>query len=267
MTRRVAALAASGVLAVLGMGVAEAAWQHAGAGSATAKSATMPPGSILSPAGGTSTSRIITVSWAAASYVGPSPAVPVPGHTIQRYRDGQLDSTLSSGCAGVRTGTSCTDTVPGDGAYRYSVRPVSGQWLGTASALSGTVTVTTATVNSGPIVTPQCPTAGGSYTKTGSGTWKTTCLDRIAVTASDSDGVSGLTVSLRASNGSYFGTSSGNQRWVTSEVRHAMAVDGSGSFHLGVAHNDLPADTYSVTVYAADTLGKTSELSYSFTLT
>ncbi|MCW2669246.1 MAG: hypothetical protein JWO27_1143 [Frankiales bacterium] len=128
-----------------------ASWGATAAGSATAKSTAMPAGSQPTKPVATAPTSVgtIVVQWTVANYPTVTPTTPVPGYVVKRYKGGVLDGTGPAGnCTGTVAALTCSDTVTVDGAYTYTVTPVSGtsnQWKGAESPASAVYNYSAAT--------------------------------------------------------------------------------------------------------------------------
>ncbi len=131
-------------------GVAWASWSARsspgghGAAAAAAVESGAPPSAV-------SAVDAVTVTWAASTL---SSGAPVAGYFITRYDATTLISrTVATGCAGLITATTCTETGLPDGRWVYTVTPAIGtHWIGTASPMSEPV-ATDATAPSNTITT------------------------------------------------------------------------------------------------------------------
>jgi hypothetical protein len=115
---------------------AMAAWSLAGAASAAGAATVMPTGSTPT---GSVRGASVTLDWSAVTF--PSGAA-VAGYVINRYSSVTgLPATVGSGCAGVITTTTCTETSVAAGIWKYTDTPVQANWTGEQSADSAPVTV------------------------------------------------------------------------------------------------------------------------------
>ena len=125
---RLGAISLLTLVALVAVAASAAAWNVPSSGNAAAKART------LVGAQPTLTKNVValsvTVSWAAT-----------PGASGYRItRNGSAPSGVS-GCTGIVTGTSCTDTpVVLFSTYTYTVTPVAGSWTGTPGP-GATITV------------------------------------------------------------------------------------------------------------------------------
>jgi hypothetical protein len=123
-------------LALLLAPAAAGAWVAAGSVPAAARAATVGAGSMPLAVGVLTTG---TVTWTASTVAG----APVQGYRIRRYNAvSGAEAVVGGTCAGVVTGTTCTESGPGLGTWRYSVTPVLQGWSGAESPLSAIVAIT-----------------------------------------------------------------------------------------------------------------------------
>lgn len=116
---------------------AAGAWSAGGNGSGAAAARTMPPGNTPS---GTAGMGSVALSWTASTFAG---GTPVPGYVIRRFDSvTQAEATVLASCAGIVSGTSCTESGVPLGSWKYTVTPAAGVWRGTQSAQSAAVVVT-----------------------------------------------------------------------------------------------------------------------------
>lgn len=150
MTRaRVAQVIALATALALPTG-ASADWGASGAGDNYSKARSLGPGNTPTAS---VASRRITVSW--------SPTegdVPVAGYIVRRYSTGGVEQATGADCAGVATGTSCTETSVPPGTWRYSVTPTRQNWRGAESPQSATVTVAGPALSLSPGTVTSLPT-------------------------------------------------------------------------------------------------------------
>lgn len=147
--RHIVALAAAVVTVVVITMTAGAAWAGWSAGSITggrgaAKATAVGPGAKPTA---TSNAGSVTVSWSATVL---TTGDPVGGYVITRYDASTFtEQTVTTGCAGLITATTCTETEMADGRWVYTVTPVIGaHWAGDESAPSDpVVTDSTAPTN------------------------------------------------------------------------------------------------------------------------
>lgn len=121
----------SAVVVLVCAASAAAGWTAASNGDAQAAAATLAAGPTPT-ASAPFLSMTITVTWAAV----PS----ATGYSITRANGVGVVQAAAGTCAGVVTGTSCSETVS-TGTYRYSVAVRRGSWTGAAGATSAPVGV------------------------------------------------------------------------------------------------------------------------------
>ena len=124
------------VVAVGFPGGAAASWLLAGSGPSAAKAKTLGGGNVPT---GTVSGHKVALTWAASSYTsGGSPA----GYVINRYNatTGVLQAT-GANCWGTIAALTCTENGVPFGSWKYTVTPAAGNWRGSESAKSATVTV------------------------------------------------------------------------------------------------------------------------------
>ena len=115
---------------------AVASWSSSGQAEAAGAAYMMPSGGT--PVAGAS-GGAVTVSWSAAQF--PSGAQ-VAGYLVTRYDAGTGGvSTVTGGCSGIVTSTSCTDGPVPTGRWVYTETPVQLSWSGVPSPLSAPVTM------------------------------------------------------------------------------------------------------------------------------
>jgi hypothetical protein len=285
--RRLLTLGALTAAAALAAGPAWALWTSNASGSARAKSVDMPTGGILTapPAGDTPTnSSSVSVAWPAADYV-PAVSVKVPSYIVKRYigttpvLDTNALSASCGGSTGIVSATSCTDTLPASGTYRYSVTPLtqvtpsSGNWVGTEGPKSGTVSYTAAAADtSAPTWTAICPASGGNYTLTGSGTWAGTCGGKVSGTVTDATGISKVEISVQdtsVTNGC-FTTAGGSSFDQACDRFIDVTSSASGSaYSLTINQAKMtPGRTYRVKVRTTDSLTNSAVVAnYTYSVT
>jgi hypothetical protein len=125
------------VVAVLAIpGVALATWTTNGNGRAYAKADVAPTGARPTV---TVTGRNAAVAWSAAKF---ADGTSVQGYTVKRYdaTTGTV-AVVGSGCVGLITALTCTESAVGPGAWRYTITPVHHNWTGGESPQSLTATV------------------------------------------------------------------------------------------------------------------------------
>jgi hypothetical protein len=115
---------------------ADAAWTGQGSGKAAAAARLMPSGTAPS---GTALSDQVTISWPPSTF---SNGVDVAGYIVNRYNasTGAM-ATVGTGCSGVLTTTTCTETSVARGPWLYTDTPVQVNWTGGQSAESAPVVV------------------------------------------------------------------------------------------------------------------------------
>ena len=113
---------------------AGAAWTSGGAGMASGRALSMPAGAAPAP---TVISAAITLTWDAVTISGAS----VDHYLVRRYSETGVLQSVSAGCAGPITVTSCTETNVPAGRWTYTTRPVKGGWTGAESGKSATAEV------------------------------------------------------------------------------------------------------------------------------
>ena len=97
----------------------------------------MPAGNTPS---GTASIGSVAVTWTASTFAG---GTPVPGYVVRRFNSvTQAEATVLSACAGIVSGTSCTESGVPIGSWKYGVTPAAGTWRGGQSAQSAAVVVT-----------------------------------------------------------------------------------------------------------------------------
>src|SRR5436190_24066612 len=106
--------------------------------------------------------RSVTVSWTATTLSGGTPA---SGYVVRRYNSSLVQQTVLAGCTSVTTNTCTENNVPA-GTWTYSVQATRGNWVGTESARSASVTVyvTTFTVTASQKVKAGANVTGGALT-------------------------------------------------------------------------------------------------------
>jgi hypothetical protein len=131
--RYAVALAASSLLVFAPAG--DAAWNLPASGTGAAKAKTMSGGNTPS---GSVAGNNVTVSWTASTF---PEGGSIPSYIVKRYNVLGAAQTVLAGCAGIVTGTSCTENGVPPGTWKYSVTPAIGLWRGTESAQSASVLV------------------------------------------------------------------------------------------------------------------------------
>jgi len=109
-------------------------WNDSGAGGASGTATVMPTGNT--PAAQVAGSSV-TLQWTAARL--PTGAA-VQGYVITRYDSNGTAHAVGSGCSGVITTTTCTETNVPAGQWSYTDRPVLNNWNG-GESIKATVTV------------------------------------------------------------------------------------------------------------------------------
>ena len=116
---------------------AAAAWSAGAGGSGAAAARIMPAGNTPS---GVASIGSVAVTWTASTFAG---GTPVPGYVVRRFNSvTQAEATVLPACAGIVSGTSCTESGVPIGSWRYTVTPAAGAWRGAQSAQSAAVLVT-----------------------------------------------------------------------------------------------------------------------------
>lgn len=147
LLRVLAAAAAS----LLFAGTAVASWNANGSGHGYSGARTL--GSPAAPTVSAS-GRQVTVNWSA-----PSTGAPSTGYVVKRYDDSNNQATIGSGCSGTVTGTSCTETSVPTGTWTYTVTAARGNWRGTESPKSGSVTIAAPELSLSPTTVNSFPTS------------------------------------------------------------------------------------------------------------
>lgn len=249
-------LTASAVLA----GPALAAWSVTGSAAGTGTAATLQAPASATTSGVTASS--VTVQWTAPAG-GPAPT----GYRVERV------SPAAVVCAST-TALSCTDSgLSAATAYSYNVYALLHSWDGSAVTTS---TSTNASDTTAPTVTPVCPAANASYSMrtTGqnatSGSWISTCNERVTVSVTDASGLSSVKISVRAgtTSGKYL-ESNGNWNSSTEELLTASRGDEPNTWYVTAAENKIAAGTKTVKVYGTDSspAGNVSITTYTFSIT
>ncbi|MGZ6545010.1 MAG: hypothetical protein ACXVEI_06830, partial [Actinomycetota bacterium] len=124
-------------LVVATPGIAQAAWTAAGATpKGYAKAVSMPTANAPT---GSINGRDVAVSWIAARFPNNTP---VAGYTVKRFDTATGTSqTVQASCTGTISLLTCTEFGVAPGSWQYAVTPKQGNWLGTQSLKSGSVTV------------------------------------------------------------------------------------------------------------------------------
>jgi hypothetical protein len=97
-------------------------------------------------AGVSSVGREVNVNWGGSTL---SNGVAVSGYLVKRYPAGGGPATVSpiGTCTGTVAGMACFEDDTPAGSWQYTITPVIGAWHGVESALSGVVTVSSASVS------------------------------------------------------------------------------------------------------------------------
>jgi hypothetical protein len=150
-------LATVAVLALLVPAAALANWVPGGAGSAASRATSL--GTVAQPTASVA-NRSVTVNWSA-----PAGGAPPGGYLVKRYDTGGSAQTIGAACAGTITTTSCTEAAVPAGSWRYRVTAASGNWRGTESVASATVSVAAPALALSASSVPSLPaTLGGQIT-------------------------------------------------------------------------------------------------------
>ncbi len=138
------------------VGVAGAAWIATGTGSGYSKGLTMPTGNTPS----VSVSGVdVTVSWTANTIGGAA----VSGYNVERYNTSDVLQSIGSACTGLVASTSCIESSAPAGRWKYKVKPVKDNWLGTLSAFSAQAHVVGAPTS---VACGNCGGVGSAYINT-----------------------------------------------------------------------------------------------------
>jgi hypothetical protein len=127
--RLVLALSAAAGTALVATGAAGAAWSIAGADTGRAKALSMPAGVV--PTTHVS-SAAVTVNWSPVTIGG----VAVDHYLVRRYTQAGVVQSITAGCSGEITATTCTETSVPTGRWTYTTQPVKGDWAGPESTHS-----------------------------------------------------------------------------------------------------------------------------------
>jgi hypothetical protein len=128
---------AAGVFALTG--VAHASWTvgASGAGAAEAKTMLGVGGNV--PTGSVAGSSV-TLTWTASLFVD---GATIPSYVIRRFNSiTSAEAFVLSACAGIVSGTTCTENSVPIGSWKYTVTPAAGVWRGAQSAQSEAILVT-----------------------------------------------------------------------------------------------------------------------------
>ena len=169
MTRRPVIVAAT-VLAGLTSTAAFATWSHVKQPTSVSGAVeTLSAPTLTAPSTGSSSSKTITVTWTQSKTSVTD--VAATGYNVTRYAidaQGNPDAGTAA-CGGTsQTGLTCSDTVPVDGKYAYSVTATYKSWTKKSAANSGTVTVASVVVTHSYALTGPTgnPTAGAAFNVT-----------------------------------------------------------------------------------------------------
>lgn len=110
-------------------------WQSQGSGAGATAAKTMPGGNVPS---GSAVGSNVTLSWSASAFAS---GESVSGYVVKRYDALGNPSSALAGCAGVVSGTSCTENGVPIGTWKYTITPAQGDWRGAASGQSAPVIV------------------------------------------------------------------------------------------------------------------------------
>jgi hypothetical protein len=139
MNAAIRGLAVTGLVAALA-GPATAAWSSSLSGSAYARAKTI--GTQAAPTatlGGTTGNRKVTVTWSDSGFIGGGK---VNSFLVARYDAASgAKQTIGAACSGLITATSCTESKVPSGSWQYTITPAIGNWRGSESPRSNTVTV------------------------------------------------------------------------------------------------------------------------------
>jgi hypothetical protein len=149
------------VILVAQSGTAYGQWGLSSAGAAASRAETMPSGN---PPTTSVSGRNVTVSWTQSNFT--DAGAQVNGYLVRRYDSGGQAQTVLSGCSGTISVLACTEQAVPAGDWKYSVTPKQGNWSGSESAKSSTVTVgsPTLTFSSSTTVTSLPTTLSGAVT-------------------------------------------------------------------------------------------------------
>ena len=134
----VATLLAAVAFVALPMRFASAAFSSSGAGSARATLQSIPQ--AAAPVG-VSSGHDVTLSWAATTLSGGTPAT---AYTVRRYNTSNVAQPVLDACITVTT-TSCVEHNVPAGTWLYSVQARMGSWTGAESAKSAAITIANST--------------------------------------------------------------------------------------------------------------------------
>jgi hypothetical protein len=164
------------------------------AGAGASHTAGLPDGNQPNAATTPPTGSAVVVSW-----IPSTGGAPVAGYEVRSYdATSGTERTVGTGCSGINTGTTCTETSVPAGSWRYTVTPRLASWSGAESPRSTTVLVDPTP----PTVAITFPVAGAFYTDA---SWNAGCASRICGTAADTGtGVAIVQVSVRQATGNYW---------------------------------------------------------------
>jgi hypothetical protein len=150
--RRLAGAAMVSLVILATAGPASAAWGGDGSGFALAGAATIPAGNEPT---GVVAGRNVSVQWTASALPwGPTAS----GYVVRRYAASGAEQATGDDCAGTVLATTCTERNLSPGAWRYTVAPKHGNWVGEESAKSTAVNVASPSLT----LTPSDPTVTSS---------------------------------------------------------------------------------------------------------
>ncbi|WP_144876075.1 LamG domain-containing protein [Microbacterium sp. 1.5R] len=130
------------LLAPLG---ASAFWTATTAPGGAGAAGTTTLGAGNTPAVTTQNRNSVVVSWESTNM---SNGLAATGYTVSRVDSANVQQTVLTGCSGVVTALTCTETGVPDGLWKYTITPRYQNWTGTPSSASAAVrTDTTAPVN------------------------------------------------------------------------------------------------------------------------
>lgn len=168
-------------------------------GNTTSTAATVGAGALPTAVAGPSS---VVVSWSASTL---STGTSVSGYTVNRYDAATLtQQTTLTGCSGLVTALTCTETTVPDGAWRYSITPrFATNWVGAESAKSTSVS----TESTPPVNAITLSNVTGSAVKSGNTVYyRGTVAGSFTLTNTLTDAGSGPASSATAALG---GTSTG----------------------------------------------------------
>lgn len=193
----------------------------------------------------------VSVSWNAITLVG---GTPVAGYVVERLDGSGVPQLLLPGCAGVLTGTSCTESAVPPGLWNYRVRAVHASWTGPASANSASITVlpTVLTITSAQPITSLPATVTGTLDNFVIGETVTYRLDSptgpVLTGTPTTVASASQAVSVDIPTG-------------TSDAPHSIHVVGSlGSFAAAAISIVMPPVVQQVTMHDVDVDGRVDEV-------